>query len=92
MLTPTLRISPRLVTVSARAFSSAPVARFPHRKANQNAEEKKEQSLFDQNQAKLDKLEHENGTKDADRGSCEELKKKGDDAQIEQNRPDDGVY
>ena len=92
MLTPTLRISPRLLTVSTRTFCSAPVARFPHRKEHQNAEEQKEQKLFDQNKSKLDNLEHEHGVKNTDTESCEELKKKGEDAQVEQNRPDDGVY
>lgn len=94
MLTPTLRISPRLLTqtVSVRTFSAATMARFPHLKDHQTQEEKKEQKLFDENKAKLDKLEHEKNGKDTNRESCDELKKKGDDAQIEQNRPDDGVY
>lgn len=80
------------MAVSARGFSSASVARFPHRKEHQSPEEQKEQSLFDQNKRRLDKLEHEKGTEGADRESCDELRKKGDNAQIEQNRPDDGVY
>lgn len=65
---------------------------MPHQKHNLSPEEKKEQKLFDDNKAKLDKLEHEKSYDGTERESCEELKKKGDDAQIEQNRADDGVY
>lgn len=95
MLTQTLRTTSRLIpsNVSVRAFTAATIPKFPQRKQNLNAEEQKEQKLFDDNKAKLDKMEHhtEDGA-DANRKSCEELKKIGDDARIEQNRPDDGVY
>ncbi|CAH1829062.1 unnamed protein product [Saccharomyces cerevisiae] len=53
--------------------------------------EKKEQGLFDSNKKRLDTLEHGKNP-DYKQPGMEDLKKKGDDARIEQNRPDDGVY
>lgn len=61
-------------------------------KHNQNKEEEREQKLFDKNQERLEKLEHDEDYKDYQQPSQEELKIKGDKARIEQNRPDDGVY
>lgn len=97
MLTQTLRTTSKLIPskVSVRAFTAASIPKFPQRKQHLSSEEQKEQKLFDDNKAKLDKMEHEHGegaAADANRKSCEELKKIGDDARIEQNRPDDGVY
>lgn len=92
MLTQSLRINARILTRNAglRAFSSSPMVKSPHRKAHLSPEEEKEQKLFDRNKAKLDKLEHNEGS--SKRDSKAKLKKRGDDARIEQNRPDDGVY
>lgn len=94
MFVPALRVSPSLLTktVSTRAFSLTAVARLPHQKSNLSPEEQREQKLFDENKARLEKLEHAKIYDGSQRESCEELKKKGDDARIEQNRPDDGVY
>ncbi|QLQ79572.1 hypothetical protein HG537_0C02190 [Torulaspora globosa] len=94
MLVPTLRISPSLLTktVSTRTFSLAAITRLPHQKTNLSPEERNEQKLFDENKARLEKLEQAKIYDGSQRETCEELKKKGDDARIEQNRPDDGVY
>lgn len=94
MLTPVFRVSPSLLskTTSVRAFSIATVARFPHQKHNLSPDEQREQKLFDENKARLEKLEHDKIYESCGKESFEELKKKGEDAPIEQNRPDDGVY
>ncbi|CCF57253.1 hypothetical protein KAFR_0C02600 [Kazachstania africana CBS 2517] len=63
-----------------------------HKKEHQNAEEMKEQQLFDKNKENLEKMESDYKYSDFQKPTMEELKKKGDDARIEQNRPDDGVY
>ncbi|QHS72287.1 Fmp16p [Saccharomyces paradoxus] len=93
MLRATLLRTPRqLICKSSRApFSIAARASFPHLKNNQDEAEKKEQGLFDSNKEKLDTLEHGKNP-DYKQPGMEDLKKKGDDARIEQNRPDDGVY
>lgn len=93
MLRATLLRAPRqLICKSSRApFSIAARASFPHLKNNQDEAEKKEQGLFDSNKEKLDTLEHGKNP-DYKQPGMEDLKKKGDDARIEQNRPDDGVY
>ncbi|CCH58654.1 hypothetical protein TBLA_0A08650 [Henningerozyma blattae CBS 6284] len=59
--------------------------------------ERQDQSLFKRNKKLLEDMEFHSHkkrfTKKAGmRPSMEELKKMGDDARIEQNRPDDGVY
>ncbi|QLG71102.1 hypothetical protein HG535_0B01400 [Zygotorulaspora mrakii] len=86
------KVCTRSVPISAglRAFGSSPCAGFPGRKVHQDAAEQKEQKLFDKNKAKLEKMEHHEGSDKRD--SRSKLKKRGDDARIEQNRPDDGVY
>ncbi|EJS44276.1 fmp16p [Saccharomyces arboricola H-6] len=93
MLRTTVLHTPRqLICKSSKAaFSTATMASYPHLKDKQDAAEKKEQSLFDSNKEKLDSLEHGKSTNFKQPG-MEDLKKKGDDARIEQNRPDDGVY
>lgn len=80
-----MRKSPRA------SFSIVTRAAFPHLKNNQDEAEKKEQGLFDTNKKRLDTLEHGKNP-DYKQPGMEDLKKKGDDARIEQNRPDDGVY
>ncbi|CAI4058046.1 hypothetical protein SKDZ_04G2940 [Saccharomyces kudriavzevii ZP591] len=93
MLRATVLRTPRqLIYKSPRAaFSVAARASLPHLKDNQDAAEKKEQSLFDSNKKKLNSLEHDKNP-DYKQPGMEDLQKKGDDARIEQNRPDDGVY
>ncbi|CAI4037955.1 hypothetical protein SMKI_04G2920 [Saccharomyces mikatae IFO 1815] len=87
-----LRTSKQLICKSTKApFSVAVRASMPHLKNNQDETEKKEQGLFDSNKKKLDSLEHGKNPNFKQPG-MEDLKKKGDDARIEQNRPDDGVY
>ncbi|CCC68510.1 hypothetical protein NCAS_0B04260 [Naumovozyma castellii] len=63
-----------------------------HRKPNQDAEEAKEQKLFDKNKKRLDKMEHDKTYQEVKQPDCDVLRKRGDDARIEQNRPDDGNY
>lgn len=78
---------------NSRAMSSTACKGLPHRKEHLSDAEKKEQSIFDANKAKLESLEHHKGNKsDAHVRSTDELKKVSDKAQVEQNRPDDGVY
>ncbi|CAI4931106.1 CGH_3_HP_G0032970.mRNA.1.CDS.1 [Saccharomyces cerevisiae] len=87
-----LRTPRQLMRKSPRAsFSIVTRAAFPHLKNNQDEAEKKEQGLFDSNKKRLDTLEHGKNPYYKQPG-MEDLKKKGDDARIEQNRPDDGVY
>lgn len=71
----------------ARPFSSSVATATPHAKDP-------DQRMFDKNKRKLEKLEHEGheAMKDFKRPSINRLKKKGENAQIEQGRADDGVY
>lgn len=62
-----------------------------HLKKDQNATEKAEQKMFDENQKDLEQLEHGKSTK-SHNYKCDDLREKGENARIEQNRPDDGVY
>ena len=61
-------------------------------KHDQSIEETNEQNLFDKNQDLLERMEHDSTFNDWKKPDDEKLKKIGDDARIEQNRPDDGVY
>ena len=63
-----------------------------HRLKHPDRQDIKEQKMFDENQAKLEKLEHDKNYKNFTKDSIKNLQKRGDDARIEQNRPDDGVY
>lgn len=63
-----------------------------HLKHDQSKDEVKEQKLFDKNQETLERMEHDSTYNDWKKPDDEKLKKIGDDARIEQNRPDDGVY
>ncbi|SJM87301.1 related to protein FMP16, mitochondrial [Zygosaccharomyces bailii] len=86
-------VSPRMWLLGGRSLSSTAFNEFPHRKAHLSDAEQKEQNIFDANKAKLESMEHDKANKsDAHVQSCDELRKVGEDAQIEQNRPDDGVY
>ncbi|GAV55648.1 hypothetical protein ZYGR_0AY00400 [Zygosaccharomyces rouxii] len=87
-------VSRALQQQGSRAFTSTAYRTLPHRKENLTGSEQKEQKDFDENQARLEEMEHSHG-KDVDythQRSEAELRKTGEDAQIEQNRPDDGVY
>ncbi|CAL9734353.1 hypothetical protein MOSE0_E04060 [Monosporozyma servazzii] len=64
----------------------------PNLKHDQDVQEVEEQKKFDKNQEKLERMEHDSTYKDLKQPNCDKLKKIGDDARIEQNRPDDGVY
>lgn len=64
----------------------------PNLKHDQSDQEAEEQTKFDKNQEKLERMEHDSTYKDWKQPNCDKLKKIGDDARIEQNRPDDGVY
>ncbi|CAI4055230.1 hypothetical protein N7582_000277 [Saccharomyces uvarum] len=87
-----LRTPKQLIYKSPKAaLSTTARAFYPHLKNDQDAAEQKEQHLFDDNKKKLDNLEHGKNP-DFKQPGMEDLKKKGDDARIEQNRPDDGVY
>ncbi|KAG0675832.1 hypothetical protein C6P41_003984 [Kluyveromyces marxianus] len=80
--------SPALSKTFARGFSSSVLVRTKH------ASKDPEQRMFDRNKKKLEKLEREGHEleKDLKRPGVNNLKKKGERAQIEQGRPDDGVY
>ncbi|CCK69943.1 Fmp16p KNAG_0D01920 [Huiozyma naganishii CBS 8797] len=80
--------------LTRRAFSSSFAPRNHHDKlkSDQSTEEKKEQKLFDKNKARLEKLETGKGPRGFKRPSEKALQEKGENARIEQNRPDDGVY
>lgn len=84
-------VSQSVSTGMARSFVTTPAAMLP------KSSDEVSQSELDANKAKLEELEKEpvkgqsfSGT--FKRPSEEELKKRGEDAQIEQQRPDDGVY
>ncbi|CAR29357.1 ZYRO0G06776p [Zygosaccharomyces rouxii] len=87
-------VSRTLQQQGSRAFTNTAYRALPHRKDNLTADEQTEQKNFDDNQARLEEMEHSR-TKDVDythQRSEAELRKIGEDAQVEQNRPDDGVY
>ncbi|EDO16772.1 hypothetical protein Kpol_526p25 [Vanderwaltozyma polyspora DSM 70294] len=58
-----------------------------------SSEERQEQNMFNKNKAILEKMEHDKLNHDNElKPDMETLKQFGDNARIEQNRPDDGVY
>ncbi|CCD22524.1 Fmp16p NDAI_0A03670 [Naumovozyma dairenensis CBS 421] len=69
-----------------------PVGESGHVKPNQDELETKEQNVFDTNKKKLERMEHDKTYTEFKQDDCDVLRKKGDDARIEQNRPDDGNY
>lgn len=81
-----------LSTSSNSTWKSSISHNKSHLKPDQSVEETKEQKLFDKNQDFLDRMEHDPSFNDWKKPNDEKLKKIGDDARIEQNRPDDGVY
>lgn len=86
-------VSRALQQQGSRAFTCTAYRAFPHRKDHQSPSEQKEQSSFDENQAKLEQMEHSRRLNaDYNQRTESELRKTSDDAQVEQNRPDDGVY
>lgn len=93
MLRATISRTPRqwICKSPKAALSTTAKGFYPHLKHDQDAAEQKEQNLFNDNKKKLDNLEHGKNP-DFKQPGMEDLKKKGDDARIEQNRPDDGVY
>lgn len=62
-----------------------------HKMKHPDAEDIKEQKEFDLNKKKLEKLEHGDHS-NIMKPSMEKLQEEGENARIEQNRPDDGVY
>lgn len=62
-----------------------------HRIHNPDAEDIRDQREFDANKKKLENLEH-GGHRGIKKPSVKDLQRKGVEAPIEQNRPDDGVY
>lgn len=86
---------PKSRLLSSRTFATSQTVRLPERKKNLNAAEQKEQNLFNKNKEKLERLESD-ATKDREddisHPSSEVLQEKGEEARVEQNRPDDGVY
>lgn len=62
-----------------------------HKMKHPDAENIKEQKEFDLNKKKLENLEH-GGHSNVMKPSMEKLQQEGENARIEQNRPDDGVY
>lgn len=62
-----------------------------HKMKHPDAEDIKEQKEFDLNKKKLENLEH-GGHSNIMKPSMEKLQQEGENARIEQNRPDDGVY
>ncbi|SMN21906.1 similar to Saccharomyces cerevisiae YDR070C FMP16 Putative protein of unknown function [Maudiozyma saulgeensis] len=74
-----------------RMMSSTRNCAKDHRMKHPDAEDVKEQRKFDANKKKLEKLEH-GGHSGIMKPSMEKLQQKGENARIEQNRPDDGVY
>lgn len=77
--------------VATRLAMSARLYSKQNLKGNQDKAEKAEQKMFDNNQKDLEQFEQGKGKKRPDY-SCEDLRVKGENARIEQNRPDDGVY
>lgn len=73
------------LAMSARFYSK------DHLKKKQDATEKAEQKMFDKNKKELEQFEHGKGKKSHDYRN-QDLREKGENARIEQNRPDDGVY
>ncbi|KAL3233684.1 hypothetical protein RNJ44_03724 [Nakaseomyces bracarensis] len=61
-----------------------------HLKKDQDQYEKQEQKMFDKNKKDLEQFEH--GNKKSRDYKAEDLQEKGENARVEQNRPDDGVY
>jgi len=76
---------------AVRLISTTSSCARDHRMKHPNPEDVKEQKKFDANKKKLEKLEH-GGHSGIKKPSMEKLQQKGEDARIEQNRPDDGVY
>ncbi|CDO94649.1 unnamed protein product [Kluyveromyces dobzhanskii CBS 2104] len=89
-ITRTVHRSPIAAQCFRRAFSSTNVARTSPKPKDPD------QRMFDRNQKKLEHLEEEGHghAKDAElkRPSLKTLQKKGKEAPIKQQRPDDGVY
>lgn len=93
-------IKPATISCNSLKGSRSMATKLPLRKAakenhkmkHPDAANIKEQKEFDENKEKLEKLEHGDKNTDFKKPSMEELQKRGDDARIEQNRPDDGVY
>ncbi|KAM3159814.1 Protein FMP16, mitochondrial [Lachancea thermotolerans] len=96
MLQQTTRGTRMLAGVAARAATPRASQRFLSRScALQMPAGKSDmtQKDMDANKKKLDELEKKSHNGGAyKRPSTDELKKKGEDAQVEQHRPDDGVY
>ncbi|SCU81526.1 LAFA_0C05556g1_1 [Lachancea sp. 'fantastica'] len=93
MLQQTIRGTRALQTLSLRATRSISGASSSNPKSKTPKSPSQEQ--LDANKKKLEDLEKKSGSVGGgkyERPSREELKKKGTDAQIEQQRPDDGVY
>ncbi|SCV03972.1 LAMI_0H12420g1_1 [Lachancea mirantina] len=87
----TAKSAQNALSLASRSFTSNPVAFMPKK------DDDVTQQQLDENKAKLEELEKGNskhGTFQGElkRPSDAELKKRGEDAQVEQQRPDDGVY
>ncbi|CEP63066.1 Fmp16p LALA0_S07e01640g [Lachancea lanzarotensis] len=99
MLQHTIRGTRALQTLSLRAARSGNAVRSISGASSSNPKSKtpksSSQEQMDANKKKLEDLEKKSGSiggGNFQRPSREELKKKGDEAQVEQQRPDDGVY
>lgn len=98
-LTRTTSVTPAAARPNyVRFFSNSnifykPGLKHQKQKTHLSREEKQEQKMFDKNQATLDRMEHDsNYHGNEKKPNMEHLKEFGDNARIEQNRPDDGVY
>lgn len=87
---------PMTSTKITQAFSTYPAARLPAGNSGKAKDDVTQEDL-DRNKEELERLEHEpvkhqNLKGSFSRPSEEELKRRGEDAQVKQHRPDDGVY
>ncbi|SCU99808.1 LANO_0F03774g1_1 [Lachancea nothofagi CBS 11611] len=95
MLQQTLKATRTLQGLSFRAARSGIAVRcISNGAAQSKTPDGLTQEELDSNKKKLEELEKKKGGKnhDYERPSRDQLKKRGDDAQVEQQRPDDGVY
>ena len=82
----------KVAATRARLFSSAASEVEAHRKKNPDDMDIKDQSLFDANKKRLEEMEKNSKLVSLKEPGERVLQERGSDAEVEQNRPDDGVY
>ena len=82
----------KVAVTRARLFSSAAAEVEAHRKKNPDENDIKDQSLFDANKKRLEEMERDSQLVSLKEPGERVLQERGSEAELEQNRPDDGVY